>query len=104
MLRIGLAANQAAESYRFADYKLRRSAETLRRQQAGLALFQEFLAQVGVIPEKPLFDSPDGWKFITWGLVEGFVKWQLKEGYAIHSINIRLSTVKTYAKLAMQSG
>ena len=104
MHQIGRAADISAQNYRFADYKLRRSIETLRRQRAGLSLFQEFLTEVDIVPTAPLFESPEGWHFITWGLVDGFVKWQLREGYAIHSINVRLSSVKTYAQLAMQSG
>ncbi len=71
MLQVGLAANQSAQNFRFADYKLRRAPETLRRQKAGLSLFQEFLSLVGIIPEEPLFDSPAGWHYITWGLVDG---------------------------------
>jgi hypothetical protein len=37
-------------------------------------------------------------------LVAAFVQWQLSQGYAIGSINVRLSTIKTYAKLASQAG
>ncbi|MPM40471.1 Tyrosine recombinase XerC [bioreactor metagenome] len=33
-----------------------------------------------------------------------YVKWQLQLGYAIPSINVRLSSIKTYARLAMQVG
>ena len=36
--------------------------------------------------------------------MEAFVKWQLTQGYAIQSINVHLSTIKTYARLAMQTG
>lgn len=99
----GELADQAAAFYRFQDYQQRRSEQTLRRQKADLALFQEFLTYVGVTIENSLFDSPVCWTQITWGLVEAFIKWQLIEGYAINTINVRLSTVKTYAKLAMQS-
>jgi integrase len=37
-------------------------------------------------------------------LVAAFVQWQLQEGYAIGSINVRLSTVKKYVQLATQAG
>ena len=36
--------------------------------------------------------------------MEGFVRWQLQQGYALPSVNVRLSSVKTYARLAMQGG
>ena len=32
------------------------------------------------------------------------MKWQLAEGYSVSSVNRRLSTVKTYAKLAAKAG
>ncbi len=41
---------------------------------------------------------------MTRGLVEGFVYWQVQWGYAIGSINMRLSTVKLYCKLAQGAG
>ncbi len=47
---------------------------------------------------------PDAWQGVTWGLVEGFVKWLLRTGYTIASANNRLSTVKVYARLAAKAG
>ena len=99
----GLAANQAAARHRFGDYRSRRSLETIRRQDADLTLFAEFLYTAGVQAGN-LGDNPQSWKGVTWGLVEAFVKWQLKEGYAVSSVNVRLSTIKTYARLAFQAG
>lgn len=44
------------------------------------------------------------WAGVTWGLVQAFKAWQLQQGYAIGSINGRLSTVRTYAELAAKAG
>lgn len=96
-------ANQLAARSRFTDYQARRADETLRRQQADLRLFQDFLAQLGIQPGD-LMCNPQAWLGMSWGLVEAFIQWQLREGYAIPSINVRLSTIKTYARLAMQAG
>jgi hypothetical protein len=46
----------------------------------------------------------DAWRGITWGLVEGFRNWMVQQGDAVGSINVRLSTVKAYAKLAVKAG
>ncbi len=100
---IGLNANRAAAQTRFRDYRSRRADETLRRQDADLALFHEFLEFVD-LNTGDLAQEAAAWRPVTWGLVEAFVKWQLNEGYAIKSINVRLSTVKTYARMAMQTG
>lgn len=101
--QVGEQANQAAARSRFADYRIRRAEQTLRRQDADLLLFREFLERVKVRTGN-LSHDPGAWRVITWGLVEAFIKWQLQTGYAIPSINVRLSSVKTYARLAMQVG
>jgi hypothetical protein len=48
--------------------------------------------------------TPVAWQGITWGLVEGFVKWLLNQGYSVASVNNRLSAVKVYARLAARAG
>lgn len=100
---IGERANQAAAASRFSDYRSRRAEQTLRRQDADLQLFREFLAIVNIRTDD-LTSEPASWRPVTWGLVEAFVKWQISQGYAIQSINVRLSSIKTYARLAMQAG
>lgn len=47
---------------------------------------------------------PVAWQGVTWGLVEGFVKWLLNKGYSLASVNNRLSAVKVYARLAARAG
>jgi len=128
MRRAGEAANHVASEHVFADYRLRKAANTVRRQDGDLALFARFLIEAGAIavPDElaglggddlravldelaavegaSLASTPAAWRGVTWGLVEGFVKWQLGAGYAVGTVNVRLSTVKVYAKLAMKAG
>lgn len=99
----GQAASRAAAKQRFRSYQQRRADETLRRQKADLGLFREFLHSFD-INTGDFFSDPVAWSGITWGLIEAFVKWQVENGYAIPSINVRLSTLKTYSRLAMQAG
>lgn len=99
----GQAANRAAASAVFADYRSRKAENTIRRQDADLALFSDFLQSAGVKTGN-LAEDPQAWQGITWGLVEAFARWQLTKGYAVGSVNVRLSTVKTYAKLALKAG
>lgn len=102
---IGQAANLAAGRSLFADYRARKAANTRRRQDDDLALFAAFLAQAQYqVSSASLATDANAWRAITWGLVAGFVRWQEIQGYAIGSINVRLATVKAYAKLAHQSG
>jgi hypothetical protein len=99
----GRAANEAAAAHVFEDYRSRKAANTLRRQDAGLELFAVFLRMAGV-GIGDLAHDPNAWRGVTWGLVEAFVKWQLQQGYSVSTCNVRLSTVKTYARLAMKAG
>ncbi len=103
MHEAGRAANTHAAKAAFADYQSRKSGNTTRRQMWDLACFAEYLSFVGVVVGD-LVNEPESWRGVTWGLVSGFVQWQLKAGYAIGSINVRLATVKSYAKLATQAG
>ena len=54
MALAGLAASRAAAATRFADYRLRRAAQTLRRQDADLALFARYLEETGALTPTPL--------------------------------------------------
>ena len=99
----GAVANRAAARSVFAAFQDRKAPHTRRRHQADLQLFRKYLAQAGVATGD-LFTEPDAWHGVTWGLVAGFVEWQLQRGYAIGSVNVRLATVKTYCQLALHAG
>src|SRR5687768_4617286 len=103
MHQAGQQANQAAARGTFEDHTARKADNTIRRKVADLALFESFLQSAGV-PASGLFEDPRAWSGVTWGIVEAFKAWQLGKGYAIGSINGRLSTVRTYAKLAAKAG
>lgn len=102
---IGQIANQHAAAGVFADYVSRKAPNTVEAQGFDLAAFAEYLAAVGVtVDSSALQCSAEAWQGVTWGIVSGFMQWQLQAGHAVSSINRRLSTIKTYAKLAAQAG
>jgi len=105
---VGELANQYAARNIFFDYRERKSEETIRRQKADIKLFLSYLYQCPFSDEEKeelsdLWYSPQGWSHITFGLVEGFLHWMFNNGYALGSINVRLSTIKTYCKLAAKA-
>lgn len=101
----GQAANQVAARHLFDDYRARRAENSLRRQDADLDSFARWLNAAGIPADSDeLAVNPDAWRGMTWGLVAAFVQWMLQQGYAVSSVNIRLSTIRTYAKLAFQAG
>jgi integrase len=99
----GQIANEAAAANLFVDYRQRIAAQTLRRQDNDLALFAQYLAQAGITVGNLALDA-EAWQGMTWGIVAGFVQWQLQQGYAVGSVNVRLATVKRYCELAHQAG
>jgi integrase len=103
MQQAGKAANSAAARVVFQDHTARKASNTTRRKRADLALFETFL-QAHDIPAADLYSNPEAWRGITWGIVEAFRTWMLQEGYAIGSINGRLSTVRTFAQIAAKAG
>src|SRR3954463_1082981 len=107
-LLVGATADQFARCGVFADYQARRARNTLRRQLDDLATFADYLAAVqfyAVASDEAqrLYSDPLAWSGITYGLVAGFVRWLLAQGYALGTVNLRLSTVKQYTKLAFQA-
>ncbi len=115
---IGSLANEAANASAFSDYQQDKPANTLRRQAGDLAVFARYLSVLHFYTldadkdadaqhkanAARLMSDPTAWAAITYGLINGFVKWQLQQGYAVGSINVRLATVKRYTKLAFQAG
>src|SRR5947207_5503454 len=99
---IGEAANHFAQQTLLQDYKARKSQETLRRPIADIALFEQFLGSAGNQVEGLVYDL-EKWNIVTWGLVEAFIRWQLQQGYALGSVNVRLATVKVYCGLAAKA-
>jgi integrase len=105
LAEIGHLADHIAGEQTFARYRERKAHDTIRRHRADLALFATYLRQIpGGVAVGNLYEDPSAWSGMTRGLVEGFVHWQEQQGYAIGSINMRLSTVKLYCKLAHGAG
>lgn len=103
----GQVANGYAAKNAFGDYQDRKADNTLRRQKDDLKLFAKFLATADISKAptgEALYSTPDAWRGVTWGLVEAWRNWSLQQGYSVGSVNVRLSTVKQYAKLAAKAG
>lgn len=100
----GAAANSAAGKLVFEQHQHLLSKNTIRQQVASFEAFRLYLEDITGINAGDFMNDPDAWKGVTWGIIQGFVKWMMDNGYAIKTINVRLSAVKSYAKLAAQAG
>ncbi len=103
LIDFGLQANEAAVRAVFVLYQERRPFNTQRSQRAALHLFAEFMRGSG-IEVGDLYSTPSAWSGITWGLVQAFQQWLLKNGYSMKTVNDRISAVKVYMSLANQAG
>lgn len=103
MTQAGQAANMVAGQRAFDADATGKADNTIRRKVADIALFEDFLNQASV-PAHNLYDNPQAWQGVTWGLVEAFKTWMLSQGYAIGSVNVRLSTIRSHASLAVKAG
>lgn len=106
----GAAANAAAAAGLFERYRAAKAPNTRKAHDFALAQWaaymQDVLAASGEEPPaaSAYASQPAAWHGVTWGLVEGFVQWQLQQGYSIGSVNQRLSVVRSYAALAAKAG
>lgn len=97
------AADRAASSALFAEYRRQLAARTRSAHDQDLARCALYLADVEVAVGA-LAVEPAAWAGFTWGLVEGFKRWMLREGYALATLNRTLATIKSYTRLAAQAG
>ncbi|MCP4423465.1 MAG: site-specific integrase, partial [Chloroflexi bacterium] len=102
----GQIANRAAGQNIFQRYLSEKSVNTIKRQARDLELFAEYLidAHIPLQHGADFQNDPAAWRGVTWGIVEGFSRWLLHEGYAVSSVNARLSTVRIYAQMAVKAG
>jgi integrase len=103
LARAARVADSIAQAQTLEDYRTGKAENTLARQRDDIALFESYLAEAGVGIEG-MVDDLRPWADVSHGLVSGFVRWQLGKGYSVGSVNVRLSTVRTYARLAAKAG
>jgi hypothetical protein len=101
----GQLANQAAADDVFAEHLRHKTVETQKAYAAAVGLFSVALAEIGVDrPAERLLSDPTAWQGVTWAMVKGYRDWLLAKGYAIGSVNQRLSILRKMADLAAQAG
>ncbi len=102
MQQIAAVADRLSSAHAFDDYRSLKAPNTLERQKDDLKAFQNYLYSAGAAVPKGLSLElhAEAWRGVSPGLVDGFVKWLANEGASIGTINVRLSTVKTYVGLA----
>lgn len=105
MAEAGQAANRAASAGVFQNELAELSANTRKSYQEDLRTWADYLAGAGVdIADCDFYQSPECWRGVTFGLVAGFKEWMLLQGFAIGSVNRRLSCVRKFCTMAASAG
>src|SRR5439155_3753951 len=76
---------------------------------AGEALFTKDIARPcqrtrGGVSAEDLYQDAAAWRGMSAGLLKGFRKWLLEQGFAIGTLNQRLSIIRQYCRLANAAG
>src|SRR5260221_373744 len=80
----GLAADHASRTDAFAEYHAEQTDNTRAAQRDALKCFSIYLAVAGIEREVlDLYLDADAWRGMSAGLLKGFRKWLLEQGFAI---------------------
>ncbi|MBX5448453.1 tyrosine-type recombinase/integrase [Thermogemmatispora sp.] len=114
--RIADIADLYAQHEVFARYHRRQAHNTRIRQLWDLKAFATFCLEAGARATgvslqtdvatltQALFLEASTWRFVSAGLIQLFLSWMERRGYAIDTMNVRLSTLKRYCRLAADAG
>src|SRR5579859_5366616 len=101
----GLAADHASQTDTFAEYHAEQTDNTRAAQKDALKCFSTYLAQASIEREtEDLYHDAQAWRGMSAGLLKGFRKWLLEQGFAIGTLNQRLSILHQYCRLAHAAG
>ncbi len=101
----GLAADHASRTDAFAEYHAEQSDNTRAAQRDALKCFSAYLAAAHIQREaEDLYQDAEAWRGMSAGLLRGFRTWLLEQGFAIGTLNHRLSIIRQYCRLAHAAG
>jgi len=105
LARAGQAADHASRRDAFSEYHAQQTDNTRAAQRDALKCFSTYLAQAGIRREaEDLYQDAEAWRGTSAGLLKGFRKWLLEQGFAIGTLNHRLSIIRQYCRLANAAG
>lgn len=102
--QLGQAANEAAKQAIFKRYRIELAPNTITAHKNSIRHFETYLTALHPnATSGQMFDLPDRWRGVTFGIIEGFKSFELAQGSEIASVNAHLSTIKKYCALAFQA-
>lgn len=97
-------AKYSTQATTLEDYQKGLTPNTLTRQMDDILSFQEFLWEEKRIHRTALFNDLSLWQGVGMGLLSEFRSWLEKQGLAMGTIGVRLSTIRQYCRLAHKAG
>ena len=105
LARGGLAADAASQTDAFAEYHAEQTDNTRAAQLDALKCFSSYLAAAHIQRQaEDLYHDAEAWRGMSVGLLKGFRKWLLEQGFALGTLNQRLSIIRQYCRLAHAAG
>jgi len=103
---LGALANQHAQQHVFTAYYAARSDNTVDNYRQAAERFAEYLLEItqGADMRPEMYLDEQQWRGVTWGLVEGFKGWLIREGFAAGTIDLHLICVRKLCALAYKAG
>ena len=102
---LGQAANSASKKTVFTRALDMKSENTRISYQTDLNTWAQYLTDAGGDTNGcDFYNDPLCWAGVTHGLVEAFIEWMKQQGFAIASINRKLSCVRAFCAMAAQAG
>jgi len=99
-----VADNYAGQST-FARLLAGKSENTRISYQSDLTTWKAYLTSAGLdTSECDYYNDPQCWQAVSYGVIVGFVEWMKAQGFAIASINRKLSCVRAFCEMAAQAG
>lgn len=102
--QLGQIANHHAKQDVFKRELNKKTANTRISYRTDLKTWMQYLVAAGAdVQACDFYNEPACWTGVTHGLVLGFVEWMKKRGFAIASINRKLSCVRMFCAMAGQA-
>lgn len=89
----------------FSTYHQTIAVNTLARQRNDLARLATFLTSQGIpVTGEQLLHQPNSWSQVTAVHLQTFIEHQLAQNFTPSTVNVRLATLRRYARLAYEAG
>ncbi len=100
----GKIAGGMASNYLLSEFKARRAQSTVETYKNAVNTWCHFLYEIGIDDHGNFWEDLNAWEGVSWGILEAFKAWMLKEGMSISTIEVKISALRSLIRLAHKAG